>query len=108
MNILIRKAVIFEPGSSLNGKSKDILIVNGAIARIADHIDDQADQVIAQPGLCTSPGWVDVFAHFCDPGYEFKETLQSGANAAAAGGYTHVLILPNTNPVIHNKLSSRV
>ena len=103
MNILIRKAVIFEPGSSLNGKSKDILIVNGSVARIADHIDELADQVIEQPGLCASPGWVDVFAHFCDPGYEFKETLQSGAAAAAAGGYTHVLILPNTNPVIHNK-----
>ena len=103
MNILIRKAVIIEPGSSLNGKTKDILIVNGSITRIDDHIDDQADQVIEQQHLCISPGWVDVFAHFCDPGYEFKETLQSGADAAAAGGYTHVLILPNTNPVIHNK-----
>ena len=61
MNILIRKAVIFEPGSSLNGKSKDILIVNGSVARIADHIDELTDQVIEQPGLCASPGWVDVF-----------------------------------------------
>lgn len=103
MNILIRKAVIIEPGSSLNGKTKDILIVNGSITRIDDHIDNQADQVIEQQHLCISPGWVDVFAHFCDPGFEFKETLQSGADAAASGGYTHVLILPNTNPVIHNK-----
>lgn len=103
MNILIRKAVIIEPGSSLNGKTKDILIVNGSIARIADDIGEQADQIIERQQLCISPGWVDIFAHFCDPGYEYKETLQSGAEAAAAGGYTHVLILPNTNPVIHNK-----
>jgi dihydroorotase len=50
-----------------------------------------------------SPGWVDIFSHFCDPGYEFKETLETGAAAAAAGGYTQVFILPNTLPVIQSK-----
>ncbi len=46
---------------------------------------------------------MDVFANFADPGYEFKETLETGAAAAAAGGYTDVFVIPNTNPVIHNK-----
>src|SRR5690606_11297000 len=68
-----------------------------------DNITEKADTVIEHEGLQVSPGWVDIFAHFCDPGYEFKETLQTGANAAAAGGYTHVLVLPNTNPVVHSK-----
>ncbi|MGZ5286974.1 MAG: dihydroorotase, partial [Flavisolibacter sp.] len=45
----------------------------------------------------------DVFAHFCDPGLEYKETMETGAAAAAAGGYTDVMILPNTQPVLHNK-----
>jgi dihydroorotase len=44
-----------------------------------------------------------VFANFADPGYEFKETLETGANAAAAGGYTDVMVIPNTNPVLHSK-----
>jgi dihydroorotase len=46
---------------------------------------------------------MDVFSNFADPGYEFKETLETGAQAAAAGGYTDVIVIPNTNPVIHNK-----
>jgi dihydroorotase len=53
--------------------------------------------------LHLSPGWVDVFAHFADPGYEYKETLETGARAAAAGGYTDVFVIPNTKPVIDSK-----
>ncbi|MFT3701788.1 MAG: dihydroorotase [Agriterribacter sp.] len=103
MDILIRKAVITYPGSALNGQVKDILIKNGIISSITENCTDKVDTVIEQQGLHVSPGWVDVFAHFCDPGYEFKETLETGANAAAAGGYTHVFVLPNTNPVVHSK-----
>lgn len=103
MTILIRKAIINESGSPFNGQTKDILITDGIIARIGDDIQEKADSVIAYNGLQISPGWIDVFAHFCDPGYEYKETLQTGAKAAAAGGYTHVFVLPNTNPVVHSK-----
>jgi dihydroorotase len=103
MTILIRKAIITQAGSPFNGQQKDILITGGVIVQIADNITEKADTVIEHEGLQVSPGWVDIFAHFCDPGYEFKETLQTGANAAAAGGYTHVLVLPNTNPVVHSK-----
>ncbi|HRP56522.1 dihydroorotase [Agriterribacter sp.] len=103
MTILIRKAIITQPGSPFNGQQKDILITGGIIIRIADNITEKADTVIEHEGLQISPGWVDIFSHFCDPGYEFKETLQTGAKAAAAGGYTHVFVLPNTNPVVHSK-----
>ena len=63
----------------------------------------KADKEININGLHVSPGWMDVFANFGDPGYEFKETLETGAAAAAAGGYTDVMVIPNTNPCIHNK-----
>ncbi len=103
MTILIRKAIITQPGSSFNGQQKDILVAGGVIVSIEDNITEKADTIIEREGLQVSPGWVDIFAHFCDPGYEYKETLQTGANAAAAGGYTHVFVLPNTNPVVHSK-----
>lgn len=103
MTILIRQAVIVYPGHALHKQKKDILIQDGLIHQVADNITEQADQVIMSAGLHVSPGWVDVFAHFCDPGFEFKETLETGAKAAAAGGYTHVFVLPNTNPAIHSK-----
>lgn len=103
MKILIKKARIIDPSSPQNGQITDIFIENGTISRIGNDISMEADQVISLEGLCVSPGWVDVFANFADPGYEFKETLETGAAAAAAGGYTDVLIIPNTNPVLHNK-----
>jgi dihydroorotase len=103
MKILIKKARIIDPSSPQNGQITDIFIENGTISRIGNDISLEAEQVISLEGLCVSPGWVDVFANIADPGYEFKETLETGAAAAAAGGYTDVLIIPNTNPVLHNK-----
>jgi len=103
MKILIKQATIVDPSSPFHGQAADIFIENGTISRIAASITEQADQQISINGLHVSAGWVDVFANFADPGYEFKETLETGAAAAAAGGYTDVLVVPNTNPVIHNK-----
>jgi dihydroorotase len=103
MNILIKQATIIDPSSPFNGQSADIFIDNGIIAKIATNLSVKADKEINSKGLHVSPGWVDVFANFADPGYEFKETLETGAAAAAAGGYTDVFVIPDTNPVIHNK-----
>lgn len=103
MKILIKQARIVDPLSPHNGQVTDILIDKGIISRIADSIREKADHEIKEAELCASPGWVDVFSNFADPGYEFKETIESGAEAAAAGGYTDVFLIPNTNPVIHNK-----
>ena len=63
----------------------------------------KADKEIAADGLCVSPGWVDMFANFADPGYEYKESIESGCAAAAAGGFTDVLVIPNTKPAIDTK-----
>jgi dihydroorotase len=103
MKILIKNARVVDPLSPFNGQSPDIFIENGMITRIGTNLSVKADKEIAIPGIHISPGWVDVFANFADPGYEFKETLETGAAAAAAGGFTDVFVIPNTNPVIHNK-----
>ncbi len=103
MKLLIKQARVVDPLSPFNGQITDILIENGIIAEIGKKITTRTDQEIGAENLHLSPGWVDLFADFADPGYEFKETLESGAAAAAAGGYTDVLLIPNTNPPIHNK-----
>jgi dihydroorotase len=103
MTILVRKARISDPLSSHQGSVRDLLIRDGHIVRIADNIQEPADQTISADGLHASPGWVDVFTHGCDPGFEFRETLDTLAAAGAAGGFTHLFLLPNTQPVIQNK-----
>jgi dihydroorotase len=104
MKLLIRKAKIIDPGSSHHGKIRDLLIHEGKISRIADHIENsgQAEE-LEVPGLRASQGWLDLRASFHDPGAEHKEDLQTGAAAAAAGGYTAVACLPDTHPVIQSK-----
>lgn len=103
MKILIKQARIVDPLSPFNGQTTDIFIDNGRIDRIGNNLSGKADQEVNVPGLHVSPGWVDVFANFADPGYEYKETLATGAAAAAAGGFTDVFVIPNTKPVIHDK-----
>lgn len=103
MKILIRQARIIDPSSPHNGQVKDLFIENGIIRLIEDHIEKDSDQVLDADNLHLSPGWMDVFAHFADPGYEFKETMETGAAAAISGGYTDVMLIPNTQPIVHNK-----
>ena len=103
MTILIRQAHIIDPASPYHGTSQDVLIENGLIKQIGQLQDISADHIIEQTNLHLSPGWVDLFAHFCDPGLEFKETLETGIEAAAAGGFTEVMVLPNTQPVMAGK-----
>lgn len=103
MKILIQKASIIDRPSAHHGTKRDILIEDGKISAIGTNLPVTADKVINYPGLYVSPGWVDIFSHFCDPGYEHKETLETGAQAAAAGGYTDVFVIPNTKPVVDSK-----
>lgn len=103
MVLLIQQAYINDQSSPFHETRQDILIESGIINDIQPRIAAKADQIIAGQGLHLSPGWVDIFAQFADPGYEYKETLETGAAAAAAGGYTDVLVIPNTKPVVDNK-----
>lgn len=103
MKLLIKKALITDPSSSFFKQTKDILIDNGRITDINNEISDDTATVIQFNNLHISQGWVDLKSHFCDPGEEHKETITSGLNAAASGGYTHVAVLPSTHPVVDGK-----
>ena len=102
MDILVRQVRVIDPSSPFHQQKVDILIQNGFVSQIG-FIENKTDKEISIPDLCVSPGWADVFAHFNDPGFEFKETLETGATAAASGGYTDVMVVPNTSPSLHNK-----
>jgi len=103
MKVLLSKVLIADESSPYNQSVQDILIENGVITNIAADIKEQADEVIAGDNLMATNGWVDIFAHFNEPGFEFKETIASGSEAAAAGGFTDVLLLPNTSPTVSTK-----
>src|SRR6478672_11813988 len=103
MKLLIKQAHVVDPLSPFNDQIIDIFIENGIITSIGKDIQLKADKEISFKGLHVSPGWVDLFANFADPGYEFKESIETGAAAAAAGGFTDVFLVPNTKPVVHNK-----
>jgi dihydroorotase len=103
MNILLKQVLIADPNSPFNRQQVDIFIENNLIKQIGSLHDASAEIVINEPDLIVSPGWVDVFANFCEPGFEYKETLETGSSCAAAGGFTRVFALPNTKPVIDNK-----
>lgn len=103
MKVLIKRTKILAPSSPFHGKLHDILIEDGIISAVEEHLDIQADETIEVDELHVSSGWVDCFANFCDPGQEYRETLETGANAAAAGGFTQVMVIPNTDPAVYNK-----
>jgi dihydroorotase len=103
MKFLIKQAKIIDKSSSFDGKTKDILVEDRVIIKIQDSISDNEAKVISGENLHISKGWVDLKADFCDPGMEHKETVESGLAAAAYGGYTHVAVVPSTQPVIDGK-----
>lgn len=104
MRVLIKNAKIISSSSPINGQSKNILIENGIIKSFDDNpADDLYDRLIDIKGLHASHGWYDCFANFCDPGNEQNETIATGARAAAAGGFTGVMLMPNTSPVVYSK-----
>jgi dihydroorotase len=103
MQVLIHQARVCDKRSGFHDKVVDILIEDGIIKDIAASLNVKADQVIEAEGLCVSPGWVDIIADYSEPGYEHKETIATGLKAAAAGGFTHVLLAPNTKPAISTK-----
>ena len=103
MKILIKNARIYDKHSSFNNEVRDLLIENGIIQNLAKNIIDKEAVCIDSKNLCVSCGWVDLKANFCDPGFEYKETIEIGLDTAAAGGYTHVCTLPSTDPVVDGK-----
>ena len=97
--ILIKGGTVIDPVNETE-KVEDILIRDGIIAKRKTSIKEKADKVINAKGLTVTPGIVDMHVHFRDPGQTYKEDIFTGALAAAHGGVTSVLTMPNTKPVM--------
>ena len=102
MNLLIKSATIVDPNSPFDQKVADILIQNGTITKIASSINSD-DTVFDAQGKHVSPGFFDLNCNIGELGFETKETLETGTRAAAAGGFTGVALMPNTQPPVHSK-----
>ncbi len=104
MQFLIRAAHVIDAHSAVDGQVCDLLIDNGLIRQIGQKLSVQADvDVIEGENLHVSAGWVDMRVSGMDPGFEHKEDITSVCRAAAAGGFTDIALLPNTQPVIDSK-----
>ena len=103
MNVLLKKATIISASSPFHRQVKDILIVDGIITKINDSIDSDNAEIVSGADLHVSVGWMDIFSDFGEPGNEHRETLETGAAAAAAGGFTDVMLMPDTATAVSSK-----
>ena len=99
---LFKNARIADPNSPWNGKKVDVYVSDGKIKRIGKDLKNRV-KTIDLKGCQLLPGFCDLYADFCDPGFEHREDINSGIRAAVAGGYTRICIIPSTNPVNQNK-----
>ena len=98
--ILIKNGIVVDPANYIDGK-KDILIEDGKIKKVADFIvEDEDTNVIDADEKAVMPGFIDLHVHLREPGFEYKETIETGSKAAARGGVTSICPMPNTKPVI--------
>ncbi|HKJ67975.1 MAG TPA: dihydroorotase [bacterium] len=101
--LLLSNGNVYQPESNSLEK-KDVLIRDGQLAGMDPTIEPTDDmRVVDCAGLIISPGFTDIHVHFREPGYEHKETLQTGSEAALAGGFTTVCCMPNTNPTLDTR-----
>ncbi|MCH7932425.1 MAG: dihydroorotase [Gemmatimonadetes bacterium] len=98
--LLIRGGRVVDPSQSVDDL-RDVLVVDGVVAQIGNGIDPpEGAREIDARGLVVTPGLIDVHVHLREPGGEHRETIATGAKAAAAGGFTAVCAMPNTDPVV--------
>ena len=103
MRIIIKNGHVIDSKSGLNGVY-DISIENGKVTEIAENIEVGSNcDLIDASGKYVIPGLVDAHCHLRDPGYEYKEDIETGTRSAAMGGFTSIACMPNTNPVIDNQ-----
>ncbi|MEZ4825728.1 MAG: dihydroorotase [Bacteroidia bacterium] len=104
MSVIFRGVTIADPQSPFHGQQADVLVRDGKIAEIgpAGSLKGSAPVADLPSGSFISPGWVDMLVNLSDPGFEWKETLAQLAQAAQFGGFTQIVCMPNTQPVIDN------
>ena len=103
MKIIIKDVQYLDPDNQKE-KQGHLVIEDGKISGFTTEIISDARKTIEGKGLWALPGFIDLHVHFREPGGESKETLSSGAHAAVAGGYTTVVCMPNTHPVMDNRM----
>ena len=97
-DILVRRGRVIDPANRRDGVA-DVLVKGGEIAQVGSDIRNaDGTREIDAEGFVVTPGLIDVHVHLREPGYEHKETIASGSRAAAAGGFTSVVAMPNTAP----------
>lgn len=103
--LLIQSAKILDQQSAFNGKTADVLVSDGKITEIGKKISvsDKDTLIISAKGQVLSPGFFDLNVNFGEPGLETKEDMGTGCMTAAAGGFTGLALMPNTQPPIHSK-----
>src|SRR5437016_10037248 len=102
MAIVIRNGRVIDPASHTDCVA-DVLIVDGRIAGVAPNLSSPQAEVFDATGMIVAPGFIDMHVHLREPGFEHAETIESGSRAAAAGGFTSICCMPNTQPVNDSK-----
>ncbi len=97
-DLLIKNGRVIDPANGVDGQF-DLLIEKGKISAVKKKISDGSRKIIDAKGKWVAPGLIDIHTHFREPGYEYKETIETGARSAAVGGFTSVACMANTNPV---------
>ncbi len=101
MKTLLKNGRVVDPSQKID-ETLDILIEDGRISKISERISEKNVETIDCAGLIVSPGFIDMHTHLREPGFEYKETIETGTRAAIAGGFTSVACMPNTNPPCDN------
>ncbi|HZT45080.1 MAG TPA: dihydroorotase [Gaiellaceae bacterium] len=105
-NIVFRNAHVIDPAEGVDARL-DVRIDDGTIVALGEHIDTNEHRVVDAAGLVLAPAFVDPHVHLRTPGREDEETIASGTDAAAAGGYCAIVAMPNTDPVVDSAATLR-
>lgn len=101
MTLLIKNGHVLDPATGTD-EVIDIVVEDGKISKRGKKLNAAADRIVDAKGCYVMPGFIDLHVHLRDPGFEEKETVETGVDAAARGGYTTILAMPNTKPVVDN------